>query len=499
MPTPSRTLSPMYPSSPALVTGLLLCLLLVMALPAASQEPSPSRSSEPLPANATTDSLLRGIIAEYPDFSGAVYYKHDDHENWLYFSGKSNDALGTEIGPDTNFAIASLSKHIASYLAIDLIKQGKLKFNSKLKDLFQLETRDHDVSNIQVAQLMNHTSGFGQQNCSSRKDIKAMLACATQDKDLIRQYEYSNFGYLLLGKVVEKVSGKSFAEVFSEKILEPLKLNGSGYAPNSQTAIGMIKTPIGMITTDSFIKHSVAYNPVDLADGGLYFTLPDFVTWLKFMQDDPSNEFYLRTIFSTPARLGPYSYGWMAREKFETGYHWHNGAISGFSSNAYWNSGTMLVILTNFDNSSEMRLDEAMLAAVVGRCQSAQDCIAKQSKRESSGPNIKSWLFALGNPLVCWLVLLGYGSFALLRTKNHASLVISALSTIFLALLISAWRLDYTLAIAAVVLMVSLGAWRWGKTPNIHSKWSYLNNVISVFALLFVGYLIYDAVVGYPV
>lgn len=457
------------------VAGLVLCST---ALSAAN--PSPQ-----------TDALITEIVKRTPAFTGAVYYQNGEHDNALYF-GDTSPTSGKAIGPNTNFAIASLSKHITSFLAIELIQQGKLELGSKLKDIFDLTIDDANIRNVQVLQLMHHTAGFHQQPCTVREDINKMLACADVDTDSIGTFSYSNFGYLVLGKIIEKITGKSYGEVFTERVLEPLGLKGSGYVRNDQTATGTIKTWLGVIPTDDFKHHTVVYNPKELADGGLYFTLPDFVKWLKYLRDDPRTQGYRDLLNETK----DYRYGWNHLDQLSM--EWHNGAIDGFRSNAYWSTESMVVVLQNTDRATPAELDLTIFSAVHGGCETAEKCLELFSPddRQDWTTYVTRTVYMLGIPFVAWLVILGAFNQWQWRAPDRTPLVMTAIAGTIVSAIFSIWRQEYSLLVGAVLLLGGTAVWRWKSLPQSEAK---AKDIISSFiGLLIASWTLWNLVAGHP-
>jgi len=132
---------------------------------------------------------------------------------------------------DTKFRIASATKPFTAMLILQLVEQGKLQLDGKLTDYLP-EFPKEKGENITIHQLLTHTSGIiGEPKIPDLDDIerlyytKERLLKYIAEKELSFKpgtgREYSNFGYFLLGMVIEKVSGKSYAELLKEKICDP--------------------------------------------------------------------------------------------------------------------------------------------------------------------------------------------------------------------------------------------------------------------------------------
>ena len=132
---------------------------------------------------------------------------------------------------DTKFRIASFTKPFTAMLILQLIDDGLIKLDDKLIDYLP-EVNLKSVENITIRQLLTHTAGItGHPRIPNLLDIEKQHYTRKEFLKLIMNYdliynpgegkEYSNFGYGLLGLVIEKVTGKSYDEVMNEKICQP--------------------------------------------------------------------------------------------------------------------------------------------------------------------------------------------------------------------------------------------------------------------------------------
>jgi CubicO group peptidase (beta-lactamase class C family) len=133
---------------------------------------------------------------------------------------------------DTKFRIASVTKQITTMLILQLVEEGKLDLEGKLTDYLPEYPKGRG-NGITVRHLITHRSGIvGEPKVSNLEQIEKLYHSREQMVDLITsfdltsksgsQYEYSNFGYYLLGLILERVSGKSYDELLQEKICKPI-------------------------------------------------------------------------------------------------------------------------------------------------------------------------------------------------------------------------------------------------------------------------------------
>jgi CubicO group peptidase (beta-lactamase class C family) len=200
------------------------------------------------------------------------------------------------IDPHTNFRLASCSKQFTAMSIMLLVHDGKLRYDDKLTDVFP----DFPAYGkaITVRNLLNHTSGL--------PDYEDLMAAVEKRKgappwtfsrqiqdaevlDLLKQegagkfapgtqWSYSNSGYVVLGLVVAKISGKPFREFLRERIFAPLKMSQTvayqkGQNEVSSRAYGHSNDANRWQETDQ------SPTSATLGDGGIYSSLSDLAKW----------------------------------------------------------------------------------------------------------------------------------------------------------------------------------------------------------------------------
>ncbi len=198
------------------------------------------------------------------------------------------------IDAQTNFRLASFTKQFTAACVMLLVRDGKLRYDDHLTDLFP-EFPAYGKS-ITVRNLLNHTSGLPdyedlllKQFPDTPPDKVPQILDAGVLKLLEHQtsgkfppgskWEYSNSGYAVLAMIVEKVSGKPFGQFLRDRILIPLQMNhtlayekGKNQVPHR--AYGHSKDNQGAWQeTDQSPTSAV------LGDGGIYSSLDDLAKW----------------------------------------------------------------------------------------------------------------------------------------------------------------------------------------------------------------------------
>jgi CubicO group peptidase (beta-lactamase class C family) len=199
----------------------------------------------------------------------------------------------TRIDSDTNFRLASCTKQFTAMAIMLLVHDGKLRYDQRLTDVFH-EFPDYGKA-ITIRNLLNHTSGLPDyeslmEEPASRSrwteskqihdaDVLALLEKEKHSKFAPgQQWSYSNSGYVVLGLVVAKVSGKPFPDFLHDRIFAPLGMNHTlAYASGINTipnrAYGYSKEGNRFLQTDQSATSAT------LGDGGVYSNLDDLKRW----------------------------------------------------------------------------------------------------------------------------------------------------------------------------------------------------------------------------
>ncbi len=294
---------------------------------------------------AAMAALANGYLAEFgsPGLSVAVA----QHGRLAYAQGfgLANPATGAKVTPANLFRIASISKPVTSVTVFSLVEQGRLKLTDKVFGRTGIlgndygTPKDKRILEITVEHLLTHTCGgwpnkgrdpmFSNLRMDQRRLIAWTLASVPLNHAPGTAYAYSNFGYCLLGRVVEKLTRQPYAAYVRQSVL---------------ARCGVSQMRIGFGPANELAPNEVAYagqggDPyrvkVARADscGGWIATPSDlvrFVTHVDGLADTPN---ILRPetikVMTTPSALNPkYAKGWIVNGQ---GW-WHNGSLPGTSA-----------------------------------------------------------------------------------------------------------------------------------------------------------------------
>ena len=171
------------------------------------------------------------MMNDYGQFSGAVLISVNGKIIYKDAVGFANIEDSIPNTCDTKFRIASFTKPITDMLILQLVEDGKLKLDDKLTDYLP-EFPKEKGEGITIHHLLTHTAGItGEGRIPNLIDIEKeyytrerFFNCIVEQDIIFKPgegREYSNFGYALLGMIIEKASGMSYNELLQEKICKP--------------------------------------------------------------------------------------------------------------------------------------------------------------------------------------------------------------------------------------------------------------------------------------
>lgn len=294
--------------------------------------------------------------------------------------GKRSLESGAAVTAETPFAIGSITKQFTAACVLLLAERGKLSVEDKVAKYFPDLT---DANEITLLDLMNHVSGYRDYYPLDFVDRRMLTPIAVDA--LIHDYatrpldfppgtewSYSNTGFIILGRVVEKVSGEPFAQFLKENILQPLGLTHTYFLPDAgiaSLARGYTSFALGPMEPARPEASGWIYSA-----GGLYSTPSDLVKWdMALVSGRVLSEKWYR-LMTTARHLADgrdtrYGCGigvGVAPDGEEVLQH--GGAVSGFIASNLTVPGTRsaLVILLNSENEPGMRdLSAALMPAVL--------------------------------------------------------------------------------------------------------------------------------------
>lgn len=344
--------------------------LIVVAMLAAN---AASAAAPPVDA-ARMDTIARFYV-DTNQFMGTVLVARGDGVLFSKAYGFANLEWQVPNALDGKFRIGSVTKQFTAAAILLLEERGKLSTSDLVKKHYPDAPAAWDQ--VTIYHLLTHTSGIP--NFTALPDYQKtepMPSTAEETLKRVRdkpldfspgaEWRYSNSGYVLLGLIIEKVSGKSYAEFLEANIFKPLGLKGTGYDVNSQV-----------------LPHRVAgYSPgrmgpenaglVDMtvpgAAGGLYSTVGDLHRWNRALFGHKLLSEASVKKMTTPPK-GDYALGISVGNMDGNRVFQHGGGITGFNCKlAYYpDSQTTVVALSNINGGGADAIVDRLGKVALGK------------------------------------------------------------------------------------------------------------------------------------
>lgn len=340
------------------------------------------------PRLAAFDRLMKQFLYEYdlPGASLAVARRR----RLLYARGfgYADGAAKEPVVPDALFRIASISKPLTAVAVLQLVERGRVKLEDSVFALLQLQPPsqgqgrlDPRWKKVTVRQLLQHRGGWDRRQSFDPMFRSPAIVAELQvppparPQDIIRymlrrpldfapgaRYAYSNFGYCLLGRVIEKVSGQRYEEYVRKEVLAPLGIRRMrlGATLPEKRACGEVKYHVPDTATAAAVMGPRLGKPVPLpygawclesmdAHGGWLASASDLARFASAFNDPHTCKILsaqsIDILLARPpgaagkeadgkARAAYYACGWMVRPVGDSGRAniWHAGSLDGTSA-----------------------------------------------------------------------------------------------------------------------------------------------------------------------
>ena len=354
-----------------------LCLILALALglaDAAVARPSDRQIARGAARVLETLSTIDGPVA-------TMLIARGDRVIYRGTRGMANIELGVPLRADQTFRIASITKMFVAATILQLEASGKLRLDDRLSIYFP------EVPNAQIItlrQLLAHTAGVSDRPrqplmWASRRD----LTTAQQVSEIAQRepafapgtrFSYSNSGFILLGAVIEKVTGKPWFDVVADALLTPLQLRRTRHADTNAIVPGRVAGYTMDRATGRFANARFISMTVPAAAGAMESTAEDLIRFIRALvngQAVPPGGF--QAMMTPPANLGETgppnvayglgTYVWTLRSTTMVG---HTGQIDGFASVvAYLPAADATIVALGNNDVFDAQMAARRLAGIV--------------------------------------------------------------------------------------------------------------------------------------
>jgi CubicO group peptidase (beta-lactamase class C family) len=290
--------------------------------------------------------------------------------------GLANVEHNVPVTPDTIFQSGSLGKMFTSAGVMLLVEDGKIALSDPIAKF--LPDAPAAWQAVTVRHLLTHTSGIADYTSGPldlRKDYtEEQLASLAYGAKLEfapgEKWNYSNTGYLLLGIVIRKASGKFYGDVLAERVFAPLGMkttrviSEAAIVPHRAAGYTLVKNEL---RNQGWVSPSLNTT----ADGALYFSLNDLLAWDAGVRAGRVLSAASWNAVFEPVRLNDgkthgYGFGWAIGTRGGETVYRHGGAWQGFKTHyARFHRGNLsIVVLANLQQADPGTIVDSIATAV---------------------------------------------------------------------------------------------------------------------------------------
>jgi CubicO group peptidase (beta-lactamase class C family) len=306
----------------------------------------------------------------YPSLAAAAL--RDGELIWEKAVGAADVEAGVEATPDTQYRVGSITKTFTAAAIMQLRDAGKLDLEDTLDK--HVEGAAYAPS---IRRLLSHASGLQRETHDESwltlrfappDELLETLDRAEMVLPAGARFHYSNLAFALLGIVVERVSGQAYADYIRERLLEPLGLTRTTFAPEQRAAKGYVSQPYADGVWQAIDVETGAW----ASAGQLWGTVGDLCRWGAFLADPDeailskksAEEMRTVQVIDDHERwLSGYGLGLQLRRDGDRILAGHGGSMPGFIARLYY-SPREKVAVAALTNESEAALVQYSLSLV---------------------------------------------------------------------------------------------------------------------------------------
>jgi D-alanyl-D-alanine carboxypeptidase len=309
-----------------------------------------------------------------PGLAMAVAYR-DERRSWVSATGSSNLATETAWLPSDESRIGSVTKTFTAAIVMQLVDEGLLS----LDDAIETHVPGW-YEGPTLRQLLAHTSGIASYNYVGGFDMsrawtpEELVQWAFDHEPALRftpgsSWDYSNTNYVLLGMVIERVTGMSYADVLRARIFEPLELD-MRLAASGDDSPELVRCYEGSPPVDSSTSDNPSYG---WAAGAIVSTPSDLARWIVALYGGEVVSGASLAAMTTPSGVtGPdvedYGLGTIIENGDEQTLVGHTGGIGGYQTHAFYlvDQRVAVVLMANWREVDLRAASMHAWAAVLG-------------------------------------------------------------------------------------------------------------------------------------
>jgi D-alanyl-D-alanine carboxypeptidase len=313
------------------------------------------------------------------EFSGAVLVIRDQRTLFAGAYGHADREQGVPNTLLTQFRVGSMNKMLTAVAVLQLVQAGTVRLDAPLNTYLPNYPNAELASKVTPHHLLTHTGGtgdiFGPEFVERRSELR------TTD-DYLRLYgtrglrfepgtrfEYSNYGFMLLGAVIERVTRMSYDDYVAAHVLAPAGMTATGAAPEDSLVPNRSVGYTRLLVPGWLLSNAPLLPYRGTAAGGWYSTVGDFASFTAALRENKLlDAAHTALLLSGKVPMGSsgivrYAYGFIDRVQVGRRLVGHGGSFPGMSGELSFepNGRYVVVVLSNFDPPAAARTEAFIL------------------------------------------------------------------------------------------------------------------------------------------
>ena len=311
------------------------------------------------------------------EFSGAVLVARDGRTLFEGAYGLADRERSIPNTPLTQFRVGSMNKMLTAVAALQLVQAGTLRLDAPLGTYLPDYPNAEVASKVTPHHLLTHTGGtgdiFGPQFMANRTELRTtgdyLRLYGTRGLQFApgAQHVYSNYGFMLLGALVERAGGTSYDDHVAARVLAPAGMTATGTAPEDSLVPGRSVGYTRQVVPGALVSNAPTLPYRGTPAGGGYSTVGDLARFAVALREhrllDPA---HTALLLSGKVAIGEevrYAYGFFDRVVGGRRFVGHGGGAPGMSGDLAFepNGGYVVVVLSNLDPPAAGRVSAFIL------------------------------------------------------------------------------------------------------------------------------------------
>lgn len=226
------------------------------------------------------------VLAKYPDFNGVALVANQGRIAFAQAQGTAERQLGVPIRLNSRFKICSITKTFTAVLILQLHEQGLLALTDPIGK-FLPEYQGEAASKVNIHHLLTYSSGIP--NCEQGRGLEVYQVLVPVDTFINRycsaklaaapgtQFDYDNGAYIILGRIIERITKQPFGVALQQNILKPLGMHNTGFMSDGALVEGLIPSYLYDEQAKAFRQDPPYFIQNYFASAAMYATAEDLL------------------------------------------------------------------------------------------------------------------------------------------------------------------------------------------------------------------------------